>query len=65
MYRFAHVKHFGCGRNFEPLTNCETKGFEFFSQNKILHAMNNQEGNKYFNIIVSDFFNNLDKILLN
>ena len=34
MYRFAHVKHFGCGRNFEPLRNCETKGFEYFFQNK-------------------------------
>jgi len=34
MYRFAHVKHFGCGRNFEPLRNCETKGFEFFHKIK-------------------------------
>ena len=34
MYRFAHVKHFGCGRNFEPLRNCETKGFEFFPKLK-------------------------------
>ena len=34
MYRFAHVKHFGCGRNFEPLRNCETKGFGFFSKIK-------------------------------
>ena len=52
---FAHVKHFGCGRNFEPLRNCETKGFEFFFQNKILQEMINQEGKKYFNLIISHF----------
>jgi len=38
MYGFYHVKHFGCSRNFEPLRNRETKGFDFdfyfFFQNK-------------------------------
>ena len=42
MYRFAHVKHFGCGMNFEPLRNCETKGFGVFLKIKILQAMINQ-----------------------
>jgi hypothetical protein len=33
MYRFDHEKYFDCGRNFEPLRNCETKGFEFIFPN--------------------------------
>ena len=65
MYRFAHVKYFGCGRNFEPLRICETQGFDFFFKIKLLQAMLNQGGKKYFNLIISHFFNNLGKILLN
>ena len=55
MYRFAHVKDFGYSRIFEPLRNFETKGFGVFLKIKILQAMINQEGKKYFYLIISHF----------
>ena len=55
MYKFAHVKHFGCSRNFESLRNHETKGFEPSFQNKTLQAMLNQEGKKYFILLYHTF----------
>ena len=55
MYRFDHEKYFGRSRNFEPLRICETKGFDFFSKIKLLQVMLNQEGKKYFNLIISHF----------
>ena len=55
MYRFDHEKYFGRSRNFEPLRIFETKGFDFFFKIKLLQAMLNQEGKKYFNLIISHF----------
>ena len=65
MYRFDHEKYFGRSRNFEPLRICETKGFDFFFKIKLLQAMLNQEGKKYFNLIISHFPTTLGKIFLN
>jgi len=55
MYRFDHDKHFGCSRNFEPLRNSETKGFEFLPKIKLLQAMLNQDGKKYFILLYHTF----------
>ena len=55
MYRFDHGKYFGRNRNFEPPRRSETKGFDFFFKIKLLQAMLNQEGKKYFILIISHF----------
>ena len=55
MYWFDHEKYFGRSRNFEPPRRSDTKGFGIFFQNKTLQALLNQEGKKYFNLIISHF----------
>ena len=65
MYRFDHEKYFGRSRNFEPLRICETKGFDFFFQNKTSpsNAQSSRKGKLQSYYIT--LLNNLGKIVLN
>ena len=68
MYRFDHDKHFGCSRNFEPLRNCETKGFDFFFQNKTSPS-DAQSGRKeilqsYYITLSNNFRQDLPKLMI-